>query len=137
VEDGALLAASVVFDEGRWPPPRRSFLSQLGFVLAGPGPVARGLSVAQLMERRHIKDPHLYLEILAAHPLQQRRGAGRALLTRLVEDADARGLPAYLETTKPDNVAYYRGFGFEVTSDAPLPRDARMWFMLRPPRPSP
>jgi GNAT superfamily N-acetyltransferase len=134
MEDGRLLAASVMFDEGRWPPPRRSFLYQLGFVLAGPGPVARGLPMAQLMERKHLKAPHLYLEILAAHPLQQRRGAGRALVTRLIEDADRRGLPAYLETTKAENVPYYRSFGFEVMSDAPLPRDARMWFMQREPR---
>ena len=32
-----------------------------------------------------------------------------------------------------ENVPYYRGFGFEVMSDAPLPRDARMWFMQREP----
>ena len=41
--------------------------------------------------------------------------------------------PAYLETTKPENVPYYRSFGFEVTSEAALPRDARMWFMQREP----
>ena len=133
MEGDRLLATSVVFDEGRWPPPKRSLLYQLGFVLAGPGPVARGLPMTQLMEHRHLKAPHLYLEILAAHPLQQRRGAGRALLTRLIEEADRRGLPAYLETTKAENVPYYRGFGFEVMSDAPLPRDARMWFMQREP----
>jgi ribosomal protein S18 acetylase RimI-like enzyme len=134
MEGDRLLAASVVFDEGLFPPPRRSFLLQLGFALAGPAPVVRGLSVTQLMERRHVKDPHLYLEILAAHPHQQRRGAGRALLGRLGDDADQRGLPVYLETTKPENVPYYGSFGFEVQGEAPIPGDATMWFMLRPPR---
>ena len=134
MDDGQLFAASVVFDEGRWPPPRRSFLHQLGFVLSGPGPAARGLKVAGLMERRHLRAPHVYLEILAADPQHQRRGAGRALLGRLTDDADGRGLPAYLETTKPENVAYYRAAGFDVTGEASIPGDATMWFMVREPQ---
>src|SRR5207247_4023092 len=37
MEDGRLLATSVVFDEGRWPAPKRSLLCVLGFMLAGLG----------------------------------------------------------------------------------------------------
>jgi GNAT superfamily N-acetyltransferase len=132
--DGDRLAGvSVVFDEGTYPPPPvRSFSYLIPVLASGLGPAMRGLPVSALMARHHVRQPHVYLEVLCAHPLLQRRGAGRALLSRIAGDADTRGLPTYLETTKPENVAYYQGFGFEVQDEVPLRGDARMWFMLRP-----
>ena len=129
-----LVAASLCFDEGRWPPPKRSMLSMVSVAWTSPGAARRGIPVTALMERHHPRLPHVYLEILGAHPLMQRRGAGRALLERMIDDADQRGLPCYLETTKLENVGYYRGYGFDVDDEAPIGGTATMWFMTRPAR---
>jgi hypothetical protein len=52
------------------------------------------------------------------------------------EIADEQGLPCYLETETPENVAYYRHHGFEVRSEwhvATADSDGpHMWGMLRP-----
>ena len=50
----------------------------------------------------------------------------------MLDEATERGVPIYLETASPENVPYYRSFGFEVTGEAPLPGRSRMWFMYRP-----
>jgi hypothetical protein len=43
-----------------------------------------------------------------------------------------------LETAKPENVPYDRGFGFVETGRESLPRGAPQWVMLRrPPGPNP
>jgi ribosomal protein S18 acetylase RimI-like enzyme len=83
-------------------------------------------------------EPHWYLNMLATHPDWQRQGLGAALMGEVFRIADGQGLPCYLETETPDNVAYYRHHGFEVrsewnllTPDGPGPH---MWGMLRPPR---
>jgi GNAT superfamily N-acetyltransferase len=83
-------------------------------------------------------EPHWYLNMLATHPDWQRQGLGAALMGEVFRIADGQGLPCYLETETPDNVAYYRHHGFEVRSewdlltlDDPGPH---MWGMLRLPR---
>ena len=52
-------------------------------------------------------EPHWYLNLLATHPDWQRQGLGSALMDVMFERADADGLPCYLETETPENVAYY------------------------------
>jgi ribosomal protein S18 acetylase RimI-like enzyme len=135
VRDGQLAGVGVAFPAGAWPPPEPwSTLMQVPvFVAVGPGPGMRAVRVDALMERGHPPEPHLYLELLAVAPRLQRTGIGRALLERLLSDADAEGVPLHLETARPENLPYYRGFGLEVTSEAALPRGAPMWFMSRPP----
>ena len=83
-------------------------------------------------------EPHWYLNMLATHPDWQRQGLGAALMGEVFLIADAHGLPCYLETETPDNVAYYRHHGFEVRSEWTLVTaegaGPKMWGMLRPPR---
>jgi hypothetical protein len=38
-----------------------------------------------------------------------------------LDRCDAEHAPAYLESSKPENVPYYTRFGFEVTGEIPLP----------------
>jgi ribosomal protein S18 acetylase RimI-like enzyme len=81
-------------------------------------------------------DEHWHLNILGTHPDWQRQGLGGALMAHTFAIADAAGLPCYLETETPENVAYYRGRGFEVRSEwelsAPGAPGPHMWGMLRP-----
>ena len=132
VRDGDLLGTAVAFADGRaYPPPRAKLAEGPPFLLAGPAPAIRGVWIDAIFKRRHMHEPHLYLWQLAVHPSAQRQGMGRALMARVLEHAEALASPAYLETTKPENVPYYGSFGFHVVDEADLLRGAHVWFMLR------
>jgi len=88
------------------------------------------------MDVHHPKDRrHAYLWFLGVAPAAQGRGVGSALLRAANARLDAEGLPAYLETTTPRNVALYRRHGYEVMSEHKARADAPpMWSMWREPR---
>lgn len=84
-------------------------------------------------------DAHWYLQLLATHPDWQRQGLGGRLMDVVFRRADAEGIPCYLETERPELVAYYRHHGFEVRGEWDVDPDARlgavgphMWGMYRP-----
>ena len=132
LRDGAVVGVAVTYADGLAYPPRRALIAESPpFLGAGPGPAIRGARVDAIFKKRHPHEPHLYLWQLAAHPTAQRQGVGRALMGRVLEEAGRRGSPAYLETTKPENVPYYGSFAFRVVDEAELPRGAHVWFMLR------
>ncbi|GGU71593.1 GCN5-like N-acetyltransferase [Kitasatospora aureofaciens] len=81
------------------------------------------------------QEAHWYLAVLGADPVAQRRGQGAALLRSGLARADAAGLPVHLESSKAENLAVYRHFGFEVLEEVPLPGDGpTLWTMRRAPR---
>ena len=129
-DDGAVTGVAATFAAGLYPPPAHTFLAYVpGFLLAGPGPILRGLRTSRVQDRGHPPDEHVFLWFLAVDAPHQRSGVGRALLARVFEDAAA---PVYLDTANPANVPYYASFGFEEMGRASLPRGATMWFMRRP-----
>jgi GNAT superfamily N-acetyltransferase len=129
-QDDALVGVAATFAAGLYPPPSWTILRFVpGFLLAGPGPIVRGLRFSAVQERGHPHEPHLYLWFLAVDPERQRGGVGRALLARVYDDATA---PVYLDTANPANVPYYASNGFEELGKAAGPRGALMWFMQRP-----
>jgi GNAT superfamily N-acetyltransferase len=64
-------------------------------------------------EHPHVT-PHAYLGLLATHPDHRGRGIGQQLLAQNLVELDARGVPAYLESTNPANLHRYLRAGFEV-----------------------
>ena len=125
-----LTGVAATFAAGLYPPPSRTILRFVpGFLLAGPGPIVRGLRFSAVQEKGHPHEPHVYLWFLAVDPQHQRGGVGRALLARVYEDATA---PVYLDTANPANVPYYASNGFAEIGKADGPRGASMWFMTRP-----
>jgi GNAT superfamily N-acetyltransferase len=129
--DDRLVGVAVTFAAGRYPPPAWTFVRYVpSFVLAGPGPVVRGLRTSGVQESGHPAEEHIFVWWLAVDPAHQRTGAGRALLNRVFEDSEEA--PVYLDTANPDNVPYYASLGFEEIGRAALPRGAAMWFMRRP-----
>ena len=61
--------------------------------------------------------PCLYLVQLGVNPDQQGRGLGGLLLRRFLAAAEDAGLSAYLGTSEPNNLEFYRRHGFEVVAD--------------------
>lgn len=93
-----------------------------------------GSAIDALDERRRIHAPgdHYYLSALGVDPDRQGEGIGSALLGPVLAEADARGLPCYLETATGRNVLLYERHGFEVIEELVLPgTDVRGWLMLR------
>lgn len=86
------------------------------------------------MPKHHPDGPHWHLQILAVDPMLQKRGLGGALLDPILAKCDTEGLPAYLETQKEENLAYYGRFRFSVTEVLRVKRCPPIWTMTRPPR---
>jgi ribosomal protein S18 acetylase RimI-like enzyme len=84
----------------------------------------------------HPKGPHYYLFILGVDPPAQGRGLGRALLAPVLAKCDAERTPAYLETSKEDNLRFYESLGFTVAGEHTIPRGPPVWFMRREPEPA-
>ena len=98
--------------------------------------VPRALRVLSTVERQHPRAPHWYLAVLGTEPIHQGKGIGSALLRPVLERCDRDGTPAYLESSKKSNIAFYRRHGFEVTGEIPLPGGGPpVWPMWRDPRP--
>lgn len=86
------------------------------------------------MELAHPHEEHHYLGVLGIDPSSQGKGLSKPLLAPTLARADGEAKPAYLETAKETNVAYYRRFGFEVKKEVRLKDAPPLWCMLRPPR---
>jgi GNAT superfamily N-acetyltransferase len=86
------------------------------------------------VERRHPDEPHLYLAVLGTDPPAQGRGIGTALMRPGLDRCDHEGWPAYLESSKESNVAFYGRFGFRVTDEVRMPGGGPpVWMMWRDP----
>jgi ribosomal protein S18 acetylase RimI-like enzyme len=82
------------------------------------------------------QEPHWYLATLGTDPDRQRTGVGSALLQFVLDGVDEEGLPAYLESSKESNLAFYGRHGFEVTGEIRTPRGGpTLWLMWRRARP--
>ncbi|WP_312165917.1 GNAT family N-acetyltransferase [Phenylobacterium sp.] len=90
-----------------------------------------------IMDEHHPKaPPHAYLWFLGVRPEAQGFGVGSRLLAHGLARVDAKGLPAYLESSSPANVPLYRRHGFEVVEVLKARPDApEMWAMWREAQP--
>ncbi|MDA8298218.1 MAG: GNAT family N-acetyltransferase [Actinomycetota bacterium] len=93
--------------------------------------VARRLGA--LLERHHPAGPHYYLGTVGVAADRQRQGLGSALITPLLERCDAEGVPAYLESSRRDNVPFYARLGFAVRDEVTFEGGPTLWLMDRPP----
>lgn len=88
------------------------------------------------MATLHPPQPYWYLEVVGVDPAMQGRGIGTQLLDPILTQADETGRLCYLETASERNVAWYRGFGFEVREAgiSVTPEGPPNWTMLRQPK---
>jgi len=95
--------------------------------------ILRGLAT---LDKAHPNDqPHYYLGILGTDPDHQGKGLGGAAMQPVLDRCDAEGLGAYLESSKEQNVPFYRRHGFEVTGEVRMPDGPPLWPMWRDPQP--
>lgn len=94
-----------------------------------------GRVVGETMEAAHPEEPHWYLSTIGTDPSARGAGHGRALMQSRLDRCDAEHAPAYLESSKAENVPYYQRFGFEVTGEIAIPDGGpTLWAMWREPR---
>jgi GNAT superfamily N-acetyltransferase len=136
-QDGRLLGVAAVVPPGGYPPPipnqlRQAFGAARALILHPPG-LAHGTRYLTAVEHAHPREPLWYLFLLVVDPLVQRTGLGTRLQQEMLDTADRDGLDCYLETQKPENIPYYRRFGYEVDQELrPVPAGPPLWTMRRP-----
>lgn len=71
-------------------------------------------AVFEAMESYHPKEPCWYLPLIAVDPFYQGKGLGSHLMKHALKRVDEDGLPAYLESSNPQNISLYERHGFEA-----------------------
>ncbi len=102
----------------------------------GWGVAQRWIEVFHALEALYPMEPMWYLGTLGVAPARQGCGVGRALLSRWLEQVDAEGEEAYLETDLPENVPFYEGSGFAVEGETSV-LGVEVWRMRRAAHPTP
>jgi GNAT superfamily N-acetyltransferase len=135
--DGMQIAAAAMWSPPeRWRTTRGQELRMLpSFLRAAGTRMARARQADALMKQNHPEEPHWYLGVLGSDPTFRGGGYAWALMESRLSRCDEEHAPAYLESSKPDNVPYYERFGFRVTGELVLPDGGpTLWKMWREPR---
>ncbi len=138
--DGSTIGAAALWDPpGRWKQSTREQLMMMPSFIFGFGPqLSLGRRLGELfarMKQGHPEEPHWYLAVIGSDPSVRGKGYGQALMSSRLDRVDAEHAPAYLESSKADNVPYYERFGFEVTGEIVIPDGGpTLWPMWRQPR---
>ena len=80
------------------------------------------------------EEPHVHLGPIGVDPTAQGRRIGRQLMEAHCEELDCTGQAGYLETDRPENVAFYRRFGFTTRGEVTVlgVRNTLMWREAQP-----
>jgi ribosomal protein S18 acetylase RimI-like enzyme len=111
-----LVAAAVWSPPGHW---RTSILDQLRTMPTLVSVLRRRTAAAgtlfSAIEKAHPEAPHYYLSILATRRTHQGQSIGSELLRPVLERCDGERMPAFLESSNPQNIPFYERQGFVVT----------------------
>jgi ribosomal protein S18 acetylase RimI-like enzyme len=91
-------------------------------------------SMFEQMGDYHPHEPHWYLPLIGVDPIQQRKGYGSMLLEHAIKVCDEDQMPAYLESSNPENIPLYQRHGFEVLGIIQAGTSPPVTPMLRHPR---
>lgn len=138
--NGSTIGAAALWDPpGRWQQSTREQLMMLPSFAFGFGPrLAMGRRLGELlatMKAQHPEEPHWYLAVIGSDTSVRGKGYGQALMQSRLDRVDVEHAPAYLESSKAENVPYYQRFGFEVMGELVVPHGGpTLWPMWRAPR---
>ena len=104
-------------------------------VVAGPRATVRFLQGSWAWDEVHtsVSGPHWYLVAIGTLPDRQGHGLGSALVKVGTDQADAAGLPCYLETATDDDIAFYERRGFRVAKQVQVHGFALTGMVREPP----
>lgn len=92
--------------------------------------VREALEGSRLIWASHVQEPHWHLLAIGTAAAVRGQGYGAVLMTAGLARCRADGLPAHLETAKPENVPYYEQFGFTTIGTVDMPNGGpRNWMM--------
>ena len=86
------------------------------------------------MATYHPTEPHWYLPLIGVDPAHQGEGHGDALMVYALARCDRDRAPAYLESSNPRNIPFYRRHGFEPLGAIQVGSSPTLVPMLRRPR---
>lgn len=93
-----------------------------------------GPEVFERMSSFHPNEPHWYLPLLGVDPLYHGKGLGSALMEHALILCDQDNKYAYLESSNPKNVTFYKRLGFEILGTIQVNTSPPIIPMLRKPR---
>lgn len=126
--------AAITTPPGMWRLPWGTTLRHArGFARAFGARLGHATTLLQLMEHRHLREPHHYFPYIGVAPAAQGRGLGTRLMAPTLDLCDRDGLPAYLEATSERNAALYARLGFERVDELRLGASPPLQLMARPP----
>jgi ribosomal protein S18 acetylase RimI-like enzyme len=131
--DGALLGVCGIARPGFCQPALLEKISVVPSVVFG-NPVDTTPRVLNWVGEWARRDPerlHWHLGPVAVDRCVQGQGIGSAMVTAFCAHMDAYGAFSYLETDRPENVRFYRKFGFIVAAESAV-MGVPNWFMSRP-----
>lgn len=70
-------------------------------------------AIFEQMATFHPTEHHWYLPLIGVDPAHQGQGQGDALMAHALARCDSDHAPAYLESSNPRNIPFYRRHGFE------------------------
>ena len=138
IRHGGVLTTSDCRGAALWYPPEQAHpffgdrvaLSLRMLLVLGNRAPEIGRSLGEVVRHRP-REPHWYLSVLGTDPQHQGGGVASSLLRPVLERCDADELPAYLESSKPENVPFYERHGFKVVRQVDLAGGPPVWAMLR------
>ena len=90
----------------------------------------RYVSMWEWIAENFLDEPFWYLDHIGVDAEHRGGGVGTALIQHGLAFAERDGVPAFLETARPGNVAYYERRGFRTVTDADAPGGGpHIWFM--------
>ncbi|GAB3261354.1 GNAT family N-acetyltransferase [Kineosporia babensis] len=130
---GALRWSAPRIEQGPTPWWRRQ-AARIGWALGNllGGSLGRGLQQERAVRAHRPREPHWYLQDVAADPERQGQGIGSALLRYRLAQIDQAGAPAALEATTTGSARLYARHGFVTVATVNLLPGAQSQVMLRP-----
>lgn len=134
-DDAGTKGGAIWFAPGQWRTGGMELFGQIPMLFRMGVETPRALTVLNLVEKVHPKEPHWYLAVLGTDPEYQGKGIGSALMAPVLSKCDEEGVPAYLESSKERNIPFYERHGFKVTNELQIKNGPSLWPMWRDPRP--
>jgi ribosomal protein S18 acetylase RimI-like enzyme len=92
-----------------------------------------GLEVFEKMSSYHPDQPHYYLPLLGVDPFHHGKGIGSILLQHAIVMFDLDNKFAYLESSNPKSIPFYKRHGFELLGTIQVKTSPPIFPMLRTP----